>query len=108
MAKLTNLAPRVATLDTRTAQPGPKEADPHYSTPEHRQWRAIVIARAGGRCEGIVNGHRCGRAERRMFADHIVERKDGGAEFDPANGQCLCGSCHSRKTAAARAQRMKA
>lgn len=43
-----------------------------------------------------------------MFADHIVERKDGGAEFDPANGQCLCGSCHSRKTAAERAKRMKA
>jgi nitrite reductase/ring-hydroxylating ferredoxin subunit len=41
-----------------------------------------------------------------MFADHIVEVKDGGAKFDLANGQCLCGSCHTRKTAAARAQRM--
>lgn len=102
MAKLTNLAPRVATLDTRTAQPPPKEADPHYSTPEHRHWRAIVLARAGYKCED------CGRSNCRLFADHIKERKDGGADFDPSNGMCRCGACHSKKTAAVRAQRMKA
>lgn len=41
-----------------------------------------------------------------MFADHVVEVKDGGAKLDPANGQCLCGSCHTRKTAAARKRRL--
>lgn len=42
-----------------------------------------------------------------MFADHIVERRDGGAELDLANGRCLCGSHHSRVTAAARVRRQR-
>ena len=40
-----------------------------------------------------------------MFADHITEIRDGGDPFDPANGQCLCGRCHTLKTNAARAAR---
>lgn len=43
-----------------------------------------------------------------MFADHIVERRDGGALHDLANGQCLCGRCHSRKTIAVRSRRLAA
>lgn len=99
--KLARLGSRVATLDLRTVAPSPKTAEPIYGTPEHRRWRAIVIARAGGRCQAPG----CGRVERRMFADHIVELQDGGAPFDPANGQCLCGSCHTRKTASERSRR---
>ena len=78
-----------------------KTADPFYLSPEYRAWRTTVVARAGGVCQWPG----CGRAERRMFADHIVERRDGGADLDPANGQCLCGSHHTLKTAAARAAR---
>jgi hypothetical protein len=40
-----------------------------------------------------------------MFADHIVEIKDGGAQLDLANGQCLCFSHHEIKTAEARKAR---
>jgi hypothetical protein len=40
-----------------------------------------------------------------MFADHIVELNDGGAPFDVANGQCLCGAHHTAKTADARGAR---
>lgn len=79
----------------------PKVADPIYGTPEHRAWRDGVIARASGICQAPG----CSRRERRMFADHIVEVKDGGAALDPRNGQCLCGSCHTRKTAAERVRR---
>ena len=43
-----------------------------------------------------------------MFADHRVELRDGGAALDPDNGQCLCGSCHTRKTLAARSARIAA
>lgn len=99
-ARLGNLLPRVATLDTRTVLPPPKEADPHYQTPQHRAWAAEVIRRAGGACQG------CGATGVRLYADHIVELRDGGAPFDPANGQALHGACHSRKTAAERARRM--
>lgn len=95
------------TTDTRRLKPPPKRADSIYQSPEFKHWRAIVIERAGGRCEAMVGERRCSRAapRHRMFADHKVEIKDGGAPFDPDNGQCLCGSHHSAKTAAARAAR---
>lgn len=80
----------------------PKRVDPHYLTPEHKAWRDSVISRAGGMCEWPG----CDRLEGRMFADHIVERKDGGAAFDLANGQCLCGAHHSLKTARERDKRL--
>jgi 5-methylcytosine-specific restriction enzyme A len=79
----------------------PKEADPHYRTPEHKTWAATVIRRAGNMCQSPG----CGRSGVRLFADHIRELRDGGAATDPANGQALCGACHSAKTARARAQR---
>jgi hypothetical protein len=43
-----------------------------------------------------------------MYADHIVELRDGGALLDLNNGQCLCGSHHEIKTMTARAHRLKA
>lgn len=99
--KLATLRPRIATLDARAVKPPPKTADPIYHTAEYTAWREQVIERAGGVCQSPG----CGRQERRMFADHIVEVRDGGAKHDPANGQCLCGSHHTRKTAEARARR---
>jgi 5-methylcytosine-specific restriction endonuclease McrA len=101
VAKLTNLSSRLTPIDTRTSLPPAKQVDPHYHTAEHRAWSAEVIRRAGGVCQGAG----CGRSGVRLFADHIQELQDGGAPFDPANGQALCGRCHSRKTAAVRAAR---
>jgi hypothetical protein len=98
--EMKTLAPRIGTVDPRRAG-APKEADPHYLSPAHRRWRAGVIARARGRCEWPG----CGRTEPRMYADHIIELRDGGAAQDPANGQCLCARHHAVKTAAARAAR---
>jgi hypothetical protein len=105
--KLASLGSRLSTLDTRRVQPPPKTAAPLYSSVAYVEWREGVISRAGGRCEEIVNGKRCWKAapRNRMFADHRVEVKDGGALFDIANGQCLCGAHHSAKTARARADR---
>jgi 5-methylcytosine-specific restriction enzyme A len=39
----------------------------------------------------------------RMFADHITERSDGGADDGP--GMCLCGQHHTEKTNRQRAKR---
>jgi len=99
------LRPRVAIADLRTVKPPSTQGSDlaHYRTPEHRAWREAVIARAGGRCE--LPG--CGRADGRMYADHIRELKDGGAPLDLANGQCLCPSHHSLKSARARKARMR-
>jgi 5-methylcytosine-specific restriction enzyme A len=100
-ARLPFIKPALAVMDTSIAKVPPKQVDRHYHTPEHRVWSAAVIKRAGGVCQGPG----CGRSEVRLFADHIVELQDGGAPFDPANGQALCGSCHSRKTAQERRRR---
>lgn len=108
MPRLHSLRPRLRTIDTRTAKPLPKKAASVYQTPEFKEWREQIVARAGRRCEAIDHhGMRCIRSEPydRMFADHITELKDGGEPFDIGNGQCLCGSHHTAKTLAARARR---
>lgn len=95
-------------VDARAIKPPAKTADPLYSTPEYRAWREVVIARAGRRCEAVDHGQRCSKGEprHRMFADHVKEVRDGGAPFDPANGMCLCGSHHTKKTVSVRMERL--
>lgn len=107
-ARVPLLTQAIPTLDIRRIAPDPKRADPVYQTPEYRLWRDQVITRAGGRCEAITNGKRCWKGTshgHRMFADHILELRDGGSLLDPSNGMCLCGAHHSAKTAQARAAR---
>jgi 5-methylcytosine-specific restriction enzyme A len=100
--------PRLTARDSRKVKPPEKRADAIYATPEYRAWRARVIRHAGARCEWVERGQRCIKAEplHRMFADHRVELRDGGAPFDPMNGQCLCGAHHTMKTDRERARRM--
>lgn len=109
-ARLTILRPKVATVFTGAARPLPKEADAELLTPEHRRWREAVCSRAGWRCEQIEKGQRCERSRAngdRMIADHIRERADGGALYDPDNGQCLCPAHNTAKGLRARADRMQ-
>lgn len=103
---LRNIRPRLPGLDLRTARPAPKTADRELLTVEHKAWRRAVLDRAGRRCEWIERGVRCDRTAptHRLFADHIIERKDGGA-VDGA-GMCLCASHHGLKTFRERARRM--
>ena len=42
--------------------------------------------------------HIAGRVTAGNVVDHIIERRDGGADYDPANLQTLCHACHSIKT----------
>ena len=90
--------PMLRSANLSAARVPPKTADPWYLTPEHRAWAKAVVDRAG-RCED------CGRTGTRLFADHVVEIKDGGAKLDAANGRARCGACHSAKTARVRAAR---
>ncbi|MCE4223415.1 HNH endonuclease [Methylobacterium sp. C25] len=106
MPRISILASRLSTLDTRTARPAPKVADTQLQTAEHKAWALEVKRRAGWRCQWHGCGVRGGNGGVRLYADHIVERKDGGAALDPANGQALCPKHHQVKTARARAERM--
>jgi len=79
----------------------PKVADPFYQS---KEWRALVARikrERGAWCE------RCGSSNR-VIADHIRERKDGGADLDANNIELLCAPHHAAKTAEARARRARA
>ena len=95
------LQPRVALVNLRTAALPPKVADRFYTSPAWIALRDRVRREAGGRCE--VPG--CGRAERRMIVDHIVELKDGGAPLDRSNVELTCRSHHNQKTVGESAKR---
>jgi cytochrome c553 len=103
--KLRIMAPSLARLDTRIAQPSAKTVDPWYHTAEHRAWSALIIRRARGRCQDPL----CEKPDRpgRLFADHITELADSGSRLDAANGLARCGACHTRKTVSSRAARQR-
>ena len=88
------LQPRVGLANLRTAALPPKLADRFYSSAAWIALRDRVRREAGGRCQ--VPG--CGRIERRMIVDHIVELKDGGAPLDRSNSRLMCRSHHNQKT----------
>jgi hypothetical protein len=113
MPRLRTLGPLVRPLDTRSVRlprrsPDPLH-DPIYNSRAFRVWRTEVLIRAGYRCEALdQHGLRCTRAKPdRLYADHIVELRDGGSAFDVGNGMCLCASCHQLKTAQARMRRLR-
>lgn len=109
MARIPTPGPLVPRASGYTVAPPPKQADPFYHGEQHKEFREQVLRNAGYRCEWIDNGQRCTKAAptHRLFADHIKERQDGGALYDAANGQCLCGAHHTLKTSRVRAHRLK-
>jgi len=101
------LGTRTMVLDTRSAKPAAKATNPFYLTHEWRTLVAEIIRERGARCED-PDCRFPNRTGIRLFGDHIVELADGGAPLDKANVLLRCGSCHTRKTNAERAKRMRA
>jgi 5-methylcytosine-specific restriction endonuclease McrA len=98
---LATLKPRVGLVSMQTAKSSPKVADKFYGSAPWIELRDRVRREAGGRCQAPG----CGRMETRMYVDHVVELRDGGAALERSNTWLLCGSCHGRKTTAERARR---
>lgn len=103
----------MATVDLRRVKPAEKTADPFYHAADWRElcqflketrWPLLII-RQGHCCEDpeCRADHRIGQ---RIFFDHIVELRDGGAPLDPDNIIGRCGSSHTRKTLRVRGERM--
>src|SRR5262245_59312025 len=83
--RLRSLPFLVRPVDTRTVRPSPPQPEPHYDTAAHAAWAREIIQRAGARCEAVDRyGLRCTKVAPldRMFADHVIELRDGGAPLD--------------------------
>jgi 5-methylcytosine-specific restriction enzyme A len=78
-----------------------KETEPFYKTPAWRRFAKNVVRKRGKICQLCGVG-----VSKRVFVDHVIELKDGGAPFDEDNVQVLCGSCHTWKTLQVRMERM--
>ena len=78
----------------------PKVADPFYLS---KEWAALKAARR--RDEDYREAKARLKPGEWLVLDHIVERRDGGADLDPANTQWLTHSEHQAKTAKARMDR---
>ena len=89
---------RAARATYKLVRRGPTAHKRGYCSPQHKAWRLAVLERDNWQCRA------CGRVcakRREAHADHIIAviaRPD--LRYDVANGQCLCASCHSRKTVA--------
>jgi 5-methylcytosine-specific restriction endonuclease McrA len=96
--RLRLVAPMVRRSEARVAPPV-KVAEAFYLSAEWRAFSREIVRQRGRRCES------CGTKGGRLIADHIEERRDGGADFDPLNIQVLCPVCDNRKRAKAAAAR---
>ena len=103
MGKLKALGSRLGGMPAKV-KAAPKVAEGFYSSPEWRGLVADIKRGRGARCERPG----CPTPTHRIIADHIVERKDGGADLDASNVELLCFTHHQQKTAAARAARAHA
>lgn len=86
---------QVAAARRRDDTNRPTAAERGYCDARHRAWRKAVLTADAWQCRS------CGRVcagEREAHADHIVPISEGGDRYDIGNGQCLCRSCHGRKT----------
>lgn len=83
----------------------PKQTNAFYLTPE---WRAKVrelVYRRGRQCEKCGKRRDHGGTPIRLYLDHIIELRDGGALLDDNNLELLCAACHTKKSIAERIKR---
>jgi 5-methylcytosine-specific restriction protein A len=101
MGRLRALPSRLGGQPPRLAAP-PKVAEPFYQS---KGWRQLVARRKLDRDYFAALSR--AKSGERLILDHVRERKDGGADLDPANTEWLTMSEHQAKTAKARARRAR-
>jgi 5-methylcytosine-specific restriction protein A len=101
VARLASMPKRLGALPPRV-RAAPKQAESFYVSPE---WRALVERRKLDPDYDAAKAR--AKPGERLILDHDKERKDGGADLDPANTVWRTMSEHAAKTAAARARRAR-
>src|SRR5688572_30149611 len=103
MGRLKAMAPRLAGLAPRVAAM-PKTAEPFYTS---RAWQELRSRRMldADYFAALARARKDG--SKRAILDHKHERKDGGADLDPANTEWLTMNEHQAKTAKAKARRAR-
>jgi 5-methylcytosine-specific restriction protein A len=86
---------RLAGRPRRDDSKRPNAAARGYCDKAHRAWRQAVLTRDAWQCQAC--GRVCGDP-REAHADHVIPVSQGGERYSVSNGQCLCVSCHGRKT----------
>jgi 5-methylcytosine-specific restriction protein A len=76
----------------------PKPTLVFYGSAEWKSLIREIIARRGRQCEDPACKTPNRARGKRVYGDHIVELKDGGAPLEEANIMLRCASCHSTKT----------
>jgi 5-methylcytosine-specific restriction endonuclease McrA len=77
--------------------PEKRQRDARNYGPEYKRNRAVAWRRAGGRCEHLEGGRRCGSRDR-CQVDHIIPVSQGGTHHLD-NLRVLCATHHQAKTA---------
>ena len=93
---------RLRTASIPVVEQRPNAAARGYCNARHKAWRLAVLTRDAWQCRA------CGRVcadKREAHADHVSPVvagtdvcRDGRSRYDVAGGQCLCHSCHTKKT----------
>jgi 5-methylcytosine-specific restriction endonuclease McrA len=119
---LRSIPPRLSRPALSRLQSRPKVAESFYKTDRWRALVASIKAERGRRCEACGKTREPDGSPVKLILDHIIERRDGGADYDRGNLQLLCtavggngrphaggtlGGCHNRKTARAKAERSR-
>jgi len=107
MARIPTLKPTLRSLDTRIAVAPRGDAAARsakvtldfYGSAAWKAIRVVVQREAKRTCES------CGKTDTRIYVDHRIEMRDGGAPLERSNLQALCGVCHARKSAREREKR---
>jgi 5-methylcytosine-specific restriction protein A len=99
MGRLSSMPTRLGGVAPRV-KAAPKQAEGFYLSPE---WRALGQLRK--RDPDYAAAKLRAKPGERLILDHKRERKDGGADLDPANTEWLTMSEHAAKTARTRARR---
>ena len=107
MARISVMRPSLRPMSTRIAPPMHSDAPARSAKPTldfygSAAWKAIRLE-VQRECRRTCQ--RCGMADTRIYVDHIVELRDGGAPLERSNLMGLCAPCHAKKSAREKAKR---